>query len=586
MMQLMNKVMAALPLSMSLILPAFPSAAERVPLWPEDGIPDFQPHQIAAMTDEAKRSGFVASDHRMPYLDWFEAPKQPNGGCMLLFSGGGYYNCCDIGLIRKWRQELTELGFQCVNVVYRTPRPKGLPVHQSAWEDGQRAIRLVRAAAKERGFDPERIGLIGMSAGGHLVTMLATSALTPAYARIDATDDIPCHANWAIAHAPAYNTATSASGEARPQDGTTFAPSVNPCFQFDAKTCPMCFLHGGNDQYTPNGSTLCYRELRRRHVPAELHLYAGKGHGAHGFDRAVEFMRQLGFLGKLGPEQKLLRRFKSNDDRLSVERQNLWPEGVFGPMTPSPQDGQCQPYLEWHLPKELKSRAVQIIYSGGCYTGNSPESFEVAPMRRYLNARGVTVVTLKYRTPRPKGQPKHLSAWQDLQRAVRLVRSQAAARGLDSERIGIMGSSAGGHLTLMGALSSSVPAYEPIDDIDRLSCSVQWAVAIYPAYVLTDGIDGPNSHGGNADEDALVPELAFDAGSCPMLFIHGDADEYSAMGSVKVWEKLRTMGIQCDLHTLAGRKHCFQHHASPGTGSYTWMDRVWEGLAPVSFGIK
>jgi dipeptidyl aminopeptidase/acylaminoacyl peptidase len=61
-----------------------------------------------------------------------------------------------------------------------------------------------------------------------------------------------------------------------------------------------------------------------------------------------------------------------------------------------------------------------------------------------------------------------------------------------------------------------------------------------------------------------------------MLFIHGDADGYSPMGSIKCWEQLRRMGIQSDLHTLAKRGHCFQRNASPGTGSYTWMDRIWE----------
>ena len=63
-----------------------------------------------------------------------------------------------------------------------------------------------------------------------------------------------------------------------------------------------------------------------------------------------------------------------------------------------------------------------------------------------------------------------------------------------------------------------------------------------------------------------------------MIFIHGDADGYSSMGSVKVWEKMRSMGIQSELHTLCLRHHCFQRVASPGTGSYTWLDRIGEFL--------
>jgi dipeptidyl aminopeptidase/acylaminoacyl peptidase len=184
---------------------------------------------------------------------------------------------------------------------------------------------------------------------------------------------------------------------------------------------------------------------------------------------------------------------------------------------------------------------------------------------------------MKYRTPRPRGGlAKHTTAWQDLQRTIRIVRSQAAEKGLDPERIGIMGSSAGGHLTLMGATSSKSPSYNRIDALDRISCNVQWAVAIYPAYALTDGSNKPNAAGGNEDDARLVPEFSFDLATCPMLFIHGDADGWAAMNSVKCWEQLRRMGIQSDLHTLATRPHCFQRTAAPGTGSYTWMDRIWE----------
>ena len=194
---------------------------------------------------------------------------------------------------------------------------------------------------------------------------------------------------------------------------------------------------------------------------------------------------------------------------------------------------------------------------------------------------GMTVVTMKYRTPRPTtGLAKHTTAWQDLQRAIRIVRSEAAERGLDPNRIGIMGSSAGGHLTLMGVTSSRHKSYYPIDAIDKLPCNVQWGIGIYPAYSLTDGAERPNVGGGNDDSAVLVPVFSFDLDTAPMLFIHGDADGWAAMNSVKTWEKMRAMGIQCELHTLALRPHCFQLEAVPGTGSYTWLDRIGEYLQP------
>ena len=132
--------------------------------------------------------------------------------------------------------------------------------------------------------------------------------------------------------------------------------------------------------------------------------------------------------------------------------------------------------------------------------------------------------------------------------------------------------------TLMGVTSSLHQSYWPIDDIDKQSCSVQWGIGIYPAYALTDGIDQGNTTGGNDDSAVPVPEFSFDLKTAPMLFIHGDADGWAAMNSVKTWEKMRAMGIQSELHTLALRPHCFQRAAAPGTGSYTWLDRIGEFL--------
>lgn len=551
-------------------------AWERETVWPKGKMPHSQSRQIAAMTDEAGEPGFKPEKHRVVYLEWFDQPDAAvrNGACMILISGGGYDSCCDVDLISRWRERLTREGIQCVNFVYRTPRPEGLPIYQTAWEDAQRAVRLVRSQAKKRGFDPEKIGTISMSAGSHLALLLATSSLTRAYEPIDALDSLSCHINWAIVNAPAYVTTDGQAGTPATREGYGSDVKLSDLFRFDAQTCPMSLHHGGLDIYSPNGSTLIYRELRKRKIPAELHLYPGEGHGAFGLERAIEFMNQMAFYKPLAPEEELMKRFATDEARGEWLKQEVWPEGKM----PDAQAHQCMPYLEWHFPKVRKSDAIQIIYSGGSYEGNDPDGFEVAPARRYLNGLGLTVVTLKYRTPRPKGLAKHTTAWQDLQRAIRLVRSQAANYGLDPNRIGIMGSSAGGHLTLMGVTSSMHRAYWPIDEIDQLPCNVQWGIGIYPAYALTDGANDPNSGGGNADSAVLVPEFSFDLQTVPMLFLHGDADGWAAMNSVKTWEKMRSMGIQSELHTLCLRPHCFQAKAAPGTGSYNWLDRIGEYL--------
>ena len=552
------------------------SAAKIESVWPKGKMPHRQAHQIAAMLDEASAEGFCPDKHREAYIEWMPAPEKGvrTDACMILISGGGYFSCCDVGLVDEWNRRFTQEGIQCVKFVYRTPRPQGLPIYQTAWEDAQRAVRLIRSQARKRGINPEKIGVVSQSAGSHLALLLATSSQTPAYEPIDALDTISCHINWAIVNSPAYVTTDAEEGTPATRQGYGVDVKLSSIYKFDARTCPMSLHHGGADEYSPNGSTLIYRELRKRGIPAELHLYPGRPHGAYGLERGVEFMRQMEFYKPLEPEVDIMQRYDSDDACAKTVETDVWPEGKM----PDAREKQCKPLIKWYFPKEKKTDAIQIIYSGGSYMGNDWNGFEVAPARRYLNQLGMTVVTMCYRTPRPEGLPKHVTAWQDLQRAIRTVRSEASKYGLDGNQVGIMGSSAGGHLTLMGVTSSMHQSYLPMDDIDRIPCNVQWGIGIYPAYVLKDGADGHNSHGGNTDEDTLVPEFSFDLQTAPMLFIHGDADGYASMGSVKVWEKMRSMGIQSELHTLALRQHCFQRKASPGTGSYTWLDRIAEYL--------
>lgn len=543
-----KSILAGFIAALAALLPLAGAASTTQTLWPEAGMPDAQ-------------AGVAA-----PYLEWSDAPAAPTGACVIILPGSDYASVGDGAALQPLEAKLLANGVACVWLRHR-PSAAGLPAYQVAWEDGQRAVRLVRQAAAERGYDPDRIGVMGFADGAHLALLLATSSQTPAYAKVDAADDIACNVDFAIPMSPTRVLAT----------GTT----VDPLFAFDGKTCTMCLFHGQDDDVTsPIATTRIYRKLRTMTVsngakiPSEIHLIPGRGHDlvtASEFDRAVEFLCQSGFLGTLGAEVQLNSRFPGDDDRATYTKVSLWPEGN----TPDYQSAQNEPYLEWHMPKELNTRAVQILYAGGAYGFNNPQDFEVTPLRRYLNAKGMVVVTIKYRCPRPEGLPKHMSAWQDLQRTIRLVRDEAPRRGLDPNSIGIMGCSAGGHLTLMGATTSQTAAYARIDAVDDLPCNVKWAIAIYPAYALTDGADGENANGGNLDTDVLVNDFAFDASTCSMLFLHGDADSYAAMNSVKCWEKLRTMNIESELHTLATRRHTFQQNASPGTASYNINDIIW-----------
>ena len=252
---------------------------------------------------------------------------------------------------------------------------------------------------------------------------------------------------------------------------------------------------------------------------------------------------------------------------------DLWPGAAPG----EPEDAE-KPTCRYLKPDVQTSDACVVVCPGGAYRNlDKKEGDWVA---QFFASNGIPAVVLRYRVPRREGQPKHLAPQQDAQRCVRFVRAHAGEWGIDPEKIGILGFSAGGHLTLMTATSSLTDSYEPVDEIDKLSASVAFAVPIYPAYVLEDGADGPNSGKGN--DSAMVDDFAFDEKTPPMCLFHGDADVYSPMGSVAIYAKLRTMDIPAELHIFAGINHGFVGHAS-GDHIGSWPERTLAWLQKLGF---
>ena len=264
------------------------------------------------------------------------------------------------------------------------------------------------------------------------------------------------------------------------------------------------------------------------------------------------------------------------------ERIALWPEGKM----PSVEEHQYNaPFIEWFVPSNKTTDAVMVVTCGGGYNSCYwvPKGSMGGDFRDWLLEKGMTVVRFHYRTPRPKNVAKHMTAWQDAQRAVRLVRAGAAAHGVDSDKIGFFGYSAAGHLALLMALSSQTHMYEPIDEVDSLPCNVNWAVAVCPAYVLSDGEDGWNAYGGNRIEDEILPLFKFDPDTCPVFFMHGDDDKYSSMASVKVYSRLHAMSIPSELHVFAKRAHDFKSTGAAKTPLLAWRGLLWEWLVQLGF---
>jgi acetyl esterase/lipase len=186
----------------------------------------------------------------------------------LICPGGGYHNLAWDREGEEVAEWLNSLGMTGIILKYRCPRRpgdvKGEPP-AGPLKDAQRAVSLVRSKAKEWGIDPRRIGMIGFSAGGHLVGSTATNFEHRTYEPIDDVDKASCRPDFGIM---AY------SGYFKVKDG------LSPTVRTPATTPPLFFVHASDDPVSEvEHSVTFYLALRRAKIDAEMHLYATGGHG-------------------------------------------------------------------------------------------------------------------------------------------------------------------------------------------------------------------------------------------------------------------------------------------------------------------
>lgn len=203
-----------------------------------------------------------------------------------------------------------------------------------------------------------------------------------------------------------------------------------------------------------------------------------------------------------------------------------------------------------------------IVFPGGGYhiLAYNHEGTEIA---HWLNSLGVTAVVVKYRVPRRSGQPKHFAALQDAQRAIRLVRKNASEWKIDPARIGVLGFSAGAHLTLMASCQYDQKTYEPVDSTDSISAKPDFAAPIYLAYALGEKIDTKRT------DLPLESELTINEQTPRMFLSVADDDPVGSMGSVQLYMKLKENGVSAELHVFAQGGHGYGIRSDRGPAA-TW----------------
>jgi acetyl esterase/lipase len=254
-----------------------PSAGHsQIPIWPNGA-----PGAAKAASAAAEADTTTAKDNliagkplirlgnvSVPTITYY-APKHAKGPApaIVVFPGGGYHilamdlegtEVCD------W---LNEAGLVCVLLKYRVPDSGPFPKSSAALQDAQRAVGLVRQHASDWGIDPKKVGVLGFSAGGHLVAALSTHFDKRLYDRVDGADDLSCRPDFAVVIYPGYLALADKN----------MAP--NPDIEPTAQTPPTFLVQAEDDPVHVENATTYFLQLKKAKVPAELHIYSEGGHG-------------------------------------------------------------------------------------------------------------------------------------------------------------------------------------------------------------------------------------------------------------------------------------------------------------------
>ena len=260
----------------------------------------------------------------------------------------------------------------------------------------------------------------------------------------------------------------------------------------------------------------------------------------------------------------------------------LWPQGApetegykSAPETEIPKKNDndvkrvtnvTEPTITVYRPDKPNGTSV-IVAPGGGY-GILAIEHEGTQVCDWLATQGVTGILLKYRVPaRDKANPSK-EPLQDAQRALGLVRHHAAEWGIKPDRVGFLGFSAGGHLTVMATLHANDRTYPQDAALDVEDATPNFSVPVYPAYLVT-----------KEDTFILKPEIKVTPKSPPMCLVHAgdDKGQTSASGSALLYLEYKKLNLPAELHIYAKGGHGFGMRKT-GLPVADWLPRVGEWM--------
>lgn len=265
-------VVTAIALMLTVVIPQIQAADSRPTelLWP-DGAPGAK----------------GVEDGDKPALTIYLPPKEKaNGAAVVIFPGGGYGHLAMDHEGRQIAEWLNSLGIAGFIVQYRHRKSGAGYGHPAPLQDAQRAVRTVRSRAAQWNVDPNRIGIIGFSAGGHLASSLGTHFQTRYYEAKDAIDQASCRPDFMILMYPviSFTEAYTHKGSRANLLGETpdenLVESLSNEKQVTPETPPTFLALADDDKVVPPENSIAfYLALRKAGVPAEMHIYEKGGHG-------------------------------------------------------------------------------------------------------------------------------------------------------------------------------------------------------------------------------------------------------------------------------------------------------------------
>jgi acetyl esterase/lipase len=218
-----------------------------------------------------------------------------------------------------------------------------------------------------------------------------------------------------------------------------------------------------------------------------------------------------------------------------------------------------RPTMTVYRAKGRNSGAAAIVFPGGGFMGLAMD-LEGTEVCDWLSSKGISCVVLKYRVPRSEDyydektdrhvEPKVPTAFQDAQRTISLVRSRAAQWGIDPNKIGVLGFSAGGYLAAKTATEFKQRSYQPVDAGDKESCRPDFSVPIYPGHLWKPR--------GDSAELRLSPRIHVTRQTPPTFLLQAEDDHVDNVNQVLTYYiALKDAGVPVEMHLYAQGGHAF-----------------------------